>query len=207
MATLTQIAAGYDLYPAVDDKKTNHLYPIPRYFEECDTYEAGYFFKNGTPFLLVKKEDSDLLTWLVVSGQDCYLLPLSKDTAIFTQMSEGKIRKVIADNLTEPRKMKIASITLKKLNEWEKYCKAYLLILNNELKQHQAENTAIIEQINTFIHSVPKPCEVIKANEQNRIIVKTKFFTILLTHDKGNARLTQQITFNGTLNDIIKIES
>jgi hypothetical protein len=49
------------------------------------------------------------------------------------------------------------------------------------------------------------PCKV--SRWDNKIDVETKLFRVLFTHDKSAQYLSKQITFNGTLIDITKIEN
>jgi hypothetical protein len=121
---------------------------------------------------------------------------LSKD--ISNQQKYEFTRQVIEPN-------RIGVFTLKKLQDWAKYCKDYVQAIKDANEQVNSKSIANQKIIDDFIHELGNNCEVKKW--RNTTIVETIFFQIefeLL--DKG-AYLSKKITYIKGIQGIIEIEN
>lgn len=226
MKTLKELAAEHNLYQLNDIPpqwcgeycRKDGGREIPDFLKNLQGYEVGNFFKckiqdKGTPKelyfieyhteILLKKNGSDLLIRL---NEDTYrkkytFYPYWDYLHKYHNISYYKKQDALK-NLKEPDQIGIFSE--KKVEDWVKYCHDYIKIMDNLYNEVEEKNAVIEKDIQNFINSL-EGCKV--STYQNKTYIETDLFEIQFEHFKDQNYLSQNITFKGTLQDIVKINS
>jgi hypothetical protein len=114
---------------------------------------------------------------------------------------EEEIKKA---GLKEPNY--IGVFTEKKVSEWLKYCDDYLQLIDSVIEAKNDKNTDIEKAISDFIE---KSCGKVSSwgNEERTTEVQLPLFRVLFKHFKSSQYLSTEISFKGTLNDILTISN
>lgn len=189
---------------------------IPEFILNSPNYESGLFFRcdiqdKGTEkeykyiehsYILVKHKDSNLLLMLQRNRQDkYYLYPYYGLLHKYHSISSYEIAAV-RNSLTEP--MYIGVFSEKKLFAWVEYCINYVNASEAKYNEITSKTNDKEKEVKDFIASLNGNCEVMEYKET--WYIKTKLFDITFNLDKQSGYLSKKITFNGTLEDITKIE-
>lgn len=106
------------------------------------------------------------------------------------------------EQLTAPNN--IGTFTSKKVNDWLTYCDALIEAWKRVKESQQDKATTNATIIKNFVDSVPGA----KVNNyENRTFVDTSLFSVYFEVDSGNQYMSTKITYKGTLQDIVRIES
>lgn len=106
--------------------------------------------------------------------------------------------------IVEPQQ--IGVFTAKKIENWLNYCDSYINCINSYAAEAQGENEKIEQQIKEFI-SKSGGTASIYGSDPTVTAVDCKMFQVRFNHYKRSQYMSHEVTFKGSLNDILSIVS